>query len=404
VTFTVKNEMTAARHVEGEIVFGNGRDEELSSNSFSSRSTTTYQSPGQYTVQFWSGNDRTGQVGLDSEIEITVIDESYTVYTYGVEEKQTRISPTSPGESWEQGSIDHLSRSSLEIRSQTAVAHSKEARQLERDGYSAVTQQTKQVQVDTKTKRAVSSPGSDWVLDERNVDTVDQQTGWTYETFSNPQYGSEWSHIKTVRTSEQIQQTTTSTDRPRGSGWSTSGIAGRTQTGWDYGWVDSPSDAPAGASLVDSYRTLVDTDTRTVCVDWTYYKDFFGHWRSRCTDSDRIVVDRTYDTRYKYRAPEYSTVWEWERTKTVYDQEYHYRKPNYETVSRNRYQKPIYEQRSYVEYEKEIYTMTKHYEWTSTTVIEKQELEYPTGDNVQWVESETYKCPNQGPFAEQACV
>lgn len=403
ITFTVRNDMAAARHVEGRIVYGNGRYEKADSDRAVSETTTQYDNPGTYTVQFWSGNDDTGQVGLDSQIEITVVKKSYTVYTYGIEEQITRTAPSSPGESWEQGPIDHLERSLEEVRNRTALAHSQEARQLEREGYQAVDQRTEQVQVGTEAKRATSSPGSEWTLEERNVDTVQRQDGWDYKTFNSPQYGSKWSHVKTVRTSEEIRQTTTSTDRPSGSGWSIDSSVGRTQTGWDYGWVDSWSDAPSGATIVDSHRTLVDVETRITCVDRTYYKDFFGHWRSRCVETDRQVVDRTYDTKYKYRVADYSTIWRWERTQTVYDREYHYRKPNYETVSRNRYQKPVYEQRSYVDYQKEIYTTTPYYEWTSTGVVEHSGLEYPTESNVVWVESESYSCPNEGPLAEQAC-
>jgi hypothetical protein len=402
ITFTVRNEMTAARHVEGRVVYGNGRYERADSDSSTSQTTTQYNQPGTYTVQFWSGNDKTGHVGLDGQIQITVVEDSYTAYTYGIEERATRVNPMSPGEEWKQGPIDHLERSQLGVRNRTARANSDEARQLERYGYQAVDRRTEQVRVDTQTKRAVSSPGSEWTLFERDVDTVRRQDGWDYAVFDSPHYGSEWSHIKTVRTSEEIRQTTTAATRPSGSGWSRGGSTGRSRTGWDTGWVDSRSSAPSGAQIIDGRRTLVDTDSRHVCVNREQYWGPFGRLHSRCVKTERQVVDRTYDTRYKYRVADYSTVWEWERSRTVYDREYHYRKPNYETVSRSLYQRPVYEQRSLIEYQKSVYTMEAHYEWRSTTVSTQTGLAYPTKDNVAWVESESYNCPN-GPFAQEAC-
>ena len=403
ITFTVRNEMTAARHVEGRLVYANGQYEKTYSKRSISQITARYNKPGTYTVQFWSGNAKTGLVGLDSQIQVVVVEDSYTAYTYGIKERVSRIAPSSPGEDWQRGPIDHLERSRLELRTRTARANSNKAQQLERHGYRAANRRTKQVRVDSQTRRAVSSPGSEWKVGERDVDTVRRQDGWDYAVFDNPQYGSEWSHIRTERISEKISQTTTGTSRPSGPGWSKASPTGRTQTGWDYDWVDSRSRAPSGAQIVDARRTLVDTDSRHVCVNKERYRGPFGRSYSRCVKTERKVVDRTYDTRYKYRVADYSPVWEWERTRTVYDRKYHYRKPAYEVVSRNRYHRPVYEQRVLVNYEKEVYTTEAHYEWRTTTVSERTSSEYPTEENVAWVKSESYNCPNEGPLAGEEC-
>lgn len=402
VTFTIEN-TGPGRYVEGDIYFGDGMRRYQNEHSSVHQYTRAYEKPGTYTVQFRHGNEQTGLAGVDGQLTIEVVDNEYTEYRYGVEEQRTQIATSDPGSDWTQGDLDHHSREQVDTKEETVRAHSSDARHLEAEGYTAEDSWTDTEQVGTRYQRSTNSPGSDWTLDERNVDTIERQTGWEYRTFDSYQYGSEWSLVREVRTTEEITQTTTSADRPAGSGWSVVGSAGQERTGWDYGWVSSRFQIPANGEIIDTREILVDESRETVCVDWQYYRTWSGDLERRCIDTE-VRVDRTYTTEYRYRAPEYTTIWEWERTVTIHDTDYEYRRPVYEEISRHQYAKPIYEDRTYVEYQKPVYEMIPYYEWHRTVTIERVSLNYPYDiENVVWVEEQTYSCSEGGVLVDQYC-
>jgi len=125
----------------------------------------------------------------------------------------------------------------------------------------------------------------------------------------------------------------------------------------------------------------------TSCVE---YANFVGG--SYCLNK-RTSVSPTYDTRYKYRVPEYTDEYEWERTVEETTYEYEYRVETYSREDVHEYTKEERVATKYAQWEKPEYNETEIYQWkkTETTWERQTSLTEPTG-NVRNVEKHVREC------------
>lgn len=435
--------LEAENKLKAILRFGDGEYAEVYTGPFSGKGRVekAFDNPGTYNVQlspvFTNKQRRT--TGIADTVTVRVTLDSYTEHHYTVAETETRVGKTRPGVDWQQSDFHHTSRQLEAINHREAIKNSQEARALETEGYQARSTYQKQIKIGTRYRRFVERPDSSWSLDQRNVDTVRRQRGWVYEKFSTPVYGSEWSLIRTTRERERIRQTTSSVTRPRGDGWTLSGVAGQKRVGWDYSWVDDRNDVPNDGVVVDTsrlsyghehghdhdrryvpkrvYYTGHDHDRTYGCVAWYYSTCTKRGWTGHDHDRTRHVTGGYWtghnhdtwihthtDIDYRYRTPDVVTVWYWERTATVYNKIYEYRKPRYVDISRDQYTKPVYEMQTVVRYQKPIYNYTNHYVWERTVYREGVSMTYPNNPNVESVEIHDHDCPSDGAMAVQACT
>ena len=344
-----------------------------------------YQTAGQFTIQ---GHYETSI----SRTTVSVGEKTYTQWTYEqkVTENTQTVAAKRPGDEWKRLSVDHINHNQIGVLTEetqiidgeTIVPGSTWERVGTKTEYST----------EQRTRRSVDSPGSGWERSERNVDQRTVFEGWETRTVpSKWMADSEWEYVREVARTTTTTETEHSTTRPAGGGWQRGSETGDSVvTGYTSEWVTSRYFVDDDWRYVRADRYVSGYTYSTTCVE----RADFGY-RSYCVE-EQTTRSPTYDTRYKYRVPQYSTEYEWVRTveETTYD--YEYRVETYSTEAVHEYTKDVQVGTEYAQWEKPEYKSTQVYKWkkTETSWEEKTALSEPTGD-VRDVEKQVHQCGKQ---------
>lgn len=344
-----------------------------------------YQTAGRFTIQ---GRYQTSI----SRTTVSVGAQTYTRWTYEqkVTENTRTVAAERPGAEWERLGVDHVSYEQIGVLTEETQIVDGETIVPGSD-WERVGTKTK-YHTEQRTRRAVDSPGSEWELSERNVDQRTVFDGWETRTVpSKWMADSDWEYVGRVARTTTSTETKYSASRPSGDGWQRGARTGDSVvTGYSTTWVTNRYFVGNDWQYVRSDRYVSGYTYSTVCVDRV---DFW--YRSYCVE-ERTTRSPTYDTRYRYRVPQYSSVYEWTRTveRTTYDHEY--RIETYSTEAVHEYTKDVQVGTKYAQWEKPEYESTDVYNWkkTETSWEAKTSLSEPTGE-VRNVEKRVLKCGEQ---------
>lgn len=272
----------------------------------------------------------------------------YTKWTYEqkVTENSQTVAAERPGDAWERLGVDHvnyeqvgvLTEETRLIDGETIVPGSS----WERGGTETKYHSAR------RTQRAADSSGSDWELSTRNVGERTVFDGWQTRTVpSKWMADAEWEYVGKVALTTTKTETTHSATRPTGNGWERGARTGDSViTGYSSEWVTDRYFVGDDWQYIRSDRYVSGYTTSTTCVDSV---DFgFGTY---CFE-ERTTRSPTFDTQYKYRVPQYSSVYEWTRTVEETTHDYEYRVETYSTESVHEYSKDVQVETKYAQWEK----------------------------------------------------
>lgn len=369
-----------------KVFFGDGTSQTLTKADQTGEQTKQYQFDHRYTT---SGN-YVLQAQRDSSISRTTVSvgaETYVEWQY--EHKVTKETRTSaverPGsDGWERVGLDSVTYQQTGVKStQTQISNGiaiNPGVDWKRTG-TAVEHTTEQ-----RTTQATESPGEDWELSERNLDSRTVFDGWkTNIVPSKLMADAEWEYVERVPKTVTNTETKGSASVPAGTGWERGPKTGDSvQTGYSTTWVTDQFYTGSDWEYLTSDRYITGYRESTTCIEYAYFKS--GRY---CTE-ETTSKSPNYDTRYKYKVPEYTDKYEWERTVEETEYDYEYRVETYSTEAVHQYSKDDQVTTEYAQWEKSTYNETKKYRWkkTHSSWEETTSLSEPSGDvrNVEKVE------------------
>jgi hypothetical protein len=374
---TIKGKFSMDRSHIGEVVvlsFGDGRSTtvELSNTEFH-RFSHEYGSAGRYSISMnpgWSPDV--------ASVPVNVSQQKYSVFRY--ERKNSTVQRTigaeSPGTDWTRDGIDRIDREQVGVESTRTLATGAKAVTSPGQAWRRIGTTT-EYHTETQTTESVEDPGADWSLSERNIGEKQVFAGWEYTTV--PQkglLGTDWEYVERVPQTVDRTETTKSTDRPGGDGWSREEKVGKTQVDHHTEWVDYRFHADSDWEYLGWDRYVDYYDTTTRCVEYVELA-YTRHCVKEETDRDPV-----YDYRYQYRVPEYDPVYEWERTVQETEYEYEYRSATSTTEDLHEYEKEVRLGTEYVQWERPIIDRTEIYQWKKAEESweEMSSFSKPVGD------------------------
>jgi hypothetical protein len=213
--------------------------------------------------------------------------------------------------------------------------------------------------------------------------------GWESKKVPSRQLAdSDWEYVGRVAETTTRTETRESVTEPDGSGWERDSETGDSvQVGYSTTWVSNQFIAGNDWEYVRADRYVSGYTRSTTCVE---YANFRGG--SYCIERSSSW-SANYDTRYKYRVPQYADEYEWKRTVEETTYEYEYRVETYSTKAVHEYATEERVGTEYAQWEKPLYTETELYRWkkTATTWEQKTSLSEPTGD-VRNVRKQVREC------------
>jgi len=373
------------------VFFGDGTQKQVARMEQSEQTRATYQ----FDHRYQTAGEFQIQADHEKSIKYTTVSvgsRTYVewVYEHKVTENTKTVAVERPGPDWERDGVDHVSYKQTGVQTERTRIVDGETIVPGADWNRIGTEteyHTKQ-----RTERATESPGSGWELSERNVDERTVFDGWETRTVPSKWMADDsWDYVGKVARTTTATETTESPTKPSGEGWERGAKTGDSViTGYTTEWVTSRYLIDDDWEYVRSDRYFSGYRTSTSCVDRISFRD-----RSYCIE-ERTTQSPTYDTRYKYRVPTYSTEYKWKRTveETTYDSEY--RVETYSTVAVHEYMKTEQVATKYAKWEKPEYNETVVYNWekTETTWERATSLSEPSGE-IRNKERHIRECDNQ---------
>ncbi|MEF8858586.1 MAG: hypothetical protein V5A38_06640 [Halolamina sp.] len=371
------------------IFFGDGTRQTLSSvdqtdeQTYSYRFEHRYRSSGEYVVHA----QRDDSISRET---VSVGERTYVEWQY--EQKVTKNTRTvaakrPAGDGWKRIGVDSVTYKQTGVQTaQTLVSDGTAI--IPGDSWEQVGTKV-EYHTEQRTTRKAESPGEDWQITERNVDERVVFDGWEPRTVPSKQIAdNDWEYVGRVAKTTTRTETTESATRPDGNGWERGPKTGDSvQVGHSTTWVSNQFIAGSAWEYVRSEQYVSGYTKSTTCVEYANFRG--GNY---CVE-ESTTWTANYDTRYKYRVPEYDDEYEWERTveETTYD--YEYRVETYSRAAFHEYTTEEQVATEYAQWEKPIYNETELYRWkkTETSWEQKTSLSEPNGD-VRNLEKQVREC------------
>jgi hypothetical protein len=356
------------------------------SNSYEYHFSHQYESAGKYNIQV-------KQDTTTSRETVSVGSRTYVVWEYerGVmSEKKTVAAERPAGDGWERTGVDHVRREQVTtLTRETRISDGQAMNPGQ--GWERVGT-IREYTTEERTKRSTESPGEEWDLSERNVDTATVRTGTETKIVPDKIFADDdWDYLGKIEETTENTEIRQSVGEPDGHGWEKGSKTGDSvQTGTTTKWVGSTSVAEADWTYVKQERRAVSHYKKEVCVE---YIEFIG---GKYCNKKETRWTTTYGTFYKYIVPEYSAEYSWERTVEETTYSYKYRDDTYATKNVHEYTKEEQISTKYAEWEKPEYNRTEVYQWnkTETSWEESTSLSQPIGD-VRNVEKKVRECGDE---------